>query len=249
GDLMTSLGKSIDMFEQRMNAFQKFKQISRYPIFLISIFILLLFLIKRFILPSYAEMFQFHTESASTVQLTFFLFNILFTILIVLIVIIIIGSILWYFNKHKVSIEKQLEIYHYLPIYRHYVRLQTSFYFATHVSLFLRTGMSMKNIIKHLESQNELPIIQYYASIMMQHLSRGYQLNELLQTLPFIDPQLATIFQQHNHIEALEKDLATYADFVAENIEKKMMQFIMFIQPVTFGLLGLFIIIIYFSLL
>lgn len=249
GDLLTSLDKSILMFEQRMKALEKFKKVSRYPLFLITIFIFLLLLIKQFILPAYADMFQYHTESAASVEFTFLIFNLLFTLFMILIILVIVAIVIWHIYKKKLSVEKQLRILSYIPIYRQYVRLQTSFYFATHMSLFLKTGLSMKNIMEHMKSQNELPIMQYYASIMINHLGKGYQLKDLLHTLPFIDPALANIFQQHNHIEALEKDLATYADFVSENIEQKLMQFIMVIQPVTFSLLGLFIIIIYFSLL
>lgn len=249
GDLITSLEKSIEMFEQRITAFEKFKKVSRYPLFLISIFVVLLFLIQQFILPAYSEMFQFHAESAATVQLTFFMFNLSFTIFIVLIMISLIMTIIWHINKQKLSIEKQLEILNYIPVLRNYVRLQTSFYFATHVSLFLKTGMSLKSIIQHLETQEELPIIKYYASIMGNHLSRGYYLDDLLVSLPFIDQQLANIFQQQSDIENLEKDLATYADFVAEYIEENIMKSIMYIQPVTFSLLGIFIVVIYISLL
>jgi len=249
GDLLTSLSKSIDMFEQRMKAFEKFKKISRYPLFLLMIFILLLFLIKQFILPAYVDMFQFHTESASTVQFTFTMFNSLFTLFIGVIIIFFIVYLFWNYWKEKIPIEKQLHLFSYIPIYRKYIAQQTSFYFATQVSLFLKTGMSMKQIIEHLQSQKELPIVQYYASIMMSHLEKGYYLDQLLANLPFIDSQLALIFQQHNHIEALEKDLATYADFISESLEQKTMQFITYIQPISFSFLGLFIIVVYFSLL
>lgn len=249
GDLISSLEKSIEMFEQRITAFEKFKKVSRYPLFLISIFVLLTFLIKQFILPAYAEMFQFHTESARTVHVTFFTFNLLSTSFIVLLLLMIVGFIIWHINKRKLRIEKQLQVINYIPILRSYIRLKTSFYLATHVSLFLKTGMSLKDIIHQLKRQKELPVIQYYASIMERHLSRGYRLEDLLATLPFIDRQLVNIFQQQTDYESLEKDLATYADFVAEHMEENMMKSIMYIQPVTFSLLGIFIIIIYISLL
>lgn len=249
GDLLSSLSKSIYMFEQRIISIQKFKRVSRYPLFLMVIFIFLLMLIKQFILPSYIEMFQMHANSVKTVEWTLFLFNFFFSALLFITITVIVLFIFWNYNKRNLPVEKQLQIYYYIPIYREYVRMQTSFYFATHVSLLLKTGMSIKNIIEHMEKQRELPIIRHYASIMMGHLSKGYYLDELLQTLPFIDPRLANIFQKHHNKEELEKDLATYADFIAENLEQKTKKIIMYIQPTTFAFLGIFIIIIYFSLL
>src|SRR5699024_8661904 len=143
GDLITSLNKSITMFEQRIKAFEKFKKVSRYPVFLLVIFIALLFLIKHFILPSYMYMFQFHSESSKVVHYSFSLFNLLFTILITMLILISVISLLWHFNKQHLSIEKQLHLFSYIPVYRKYIEQQTSFYFATHVSLFLKAGMSM----------------------------------------------------------------------------------------------------------
>lgn len=248
-DLLTSLRQSIAMFEQRLQAFERFKKVSRYPLFLITIFIVLLLLIKQFILPAYLDMFQYHATSAKTVQLTLFVFNTVFTLLFVIFSLMLGIFLFWRLKKHQLSIEQQLSLLHYIPIYRHYIRLQTSFYFATHVSLFLKTGLSLKQIVQHMQRQNELPILQHYASVMMTHLKKGYHLNELLHTLPFIDRQLANIFQQDTNLETLEKDLATYADFIAETLEQRMMRLITFIQPVTFGLLGFFIVMIYVSLL
>lgn len=249
GDLLTGISQGIEMFEQRINSLEQFKKVSRYPIFLFTLFILLTLLIKQFILPSYKELFQYHTESKASIELTFFLFNSFFTFLFIVICLIILLFLVWIFYKRKLSIEKQLEFSSHIPIYRKYIMLQTSFYFATHMSLLLKTGMSMKHIMEHLKTQNELPIVQYYASIMMKHLEKGYQLKDLLQTLPYIDQHLANLFQENHEIDTLQKDLATYADFVSEYMKDKMMRAIMYVQPVTFTLLGLFIIIIYFSLL
>lgn len=249
GDLLSNLNKSIHMFEQRLHSLEKFKRVSRYPIFLTIIFLILLFIIRQFILPSYVEMFQFHAHSAATVNALLFTLNIILTAILISALLLIIVFSVWKKINTKLSIEKQLQLYSYIPILRDYVRLQTSFYFATYTSLFLKTGLSMKQVIEHMKEQKEFPILQYYASIMLQHLSKGYYLDSLLQSLPFFDRQLATIFQKHNHVDSLQKDLATYADFVAENIKHKTIQTIMIIQPATFTILGIFIVFIYISLL
>lgn len=249
GDLLMSLNKSIHMFEQRLLSLQKFKRVSRYPFFLSLIFLFLLLIIRLFILPSYIEMFQYNVNTANTVNGMLYIFNLVITIILLFAIILSVFYFVWKFLQKKLSIEKQIQMYVSIPILRDYVRLQTSFYFATYVSLFLKTGLSIKQIIEHMEEQKEFPIIQYYASIMLRHLSKGYYLDSVLHSIPLIDQQLASLFQKHNHIDALQKDLATYADFVAEDLEQKTMRAILLIQPATFTLLGIFIIFVYISLL
>lgn len=249
GDLISSLNKSIVMFEQRLLSLEKFKRVSRYPIILVMIFLFLLFMIRQYILPSYVEIFQFHATSAHTVNGMLYIFNFVITTILLITIGLFIILIVWKIVRKRLSIEKQIQIYAKLPIVRRILRMQTSFYFATYISLLLKAGLSMKHIIEHMEKQQEFPIIQYYASIMMQHLSKGYYLDGLLHSLPLIDRQLASLFKKHNHNDALQKDLATYADFIAEALEQKTMRAIMIIQPTTFSLLGIFIIFIYIALL
>lgn len=249
GNLIASLQKSIAMFEQRMLSIQKFKQVIRYPIILFFIFILLLLFIKLSVLPSYLEMFQLGTESTHTVQLSIFLIDFVSTIILFGLGGLLLVVFFWSKLKDKLSLEKRLQIYGKVPVYRDFLRMQTTFYFATHLSMFLKTGMSIKNILEYMEKQEELPIIAYYAGIMQRHLMNGYYLNDLLRTLPMIDNQLAHVFQKNNNTDALEKDLATYADFIAENLEQKIMRFITLVQPIFFSVLGFFIIFIYVTLM
>src|SRR5690625_5107199 len=249
GDLLTGLEKSMTMFEQRMYTMKRFKRVSRYPLLLSFIFIILLSVIKIYILPAYIELFQFHAMSNRTVEWTMTTINILLTFLFISLFIIVVVVSFSYIKKQKLPIEKQLQIYMYVPVFRTYLQMRTSFYFATHVSLLLKTGMSIRQIIEHLCNQTELPVVQHYAQLLLQHLEKGYYVNELFHALPFIDEQLAIIFQKHHDHEALERDLATYADFIAELTEQKISKVMLYIQPITFTFVGVCIIWMYLSLL
>lgn len=249
GNLVTSLQKSIELFEQRLQTIESFKKTSRYPLILIIIFILLFLLIHYFIFPAYEEMFHSYTEAYATVQFTFFLYRICIGLFFSTLLAIVILTILWKLYKNNIPLSFQLRLFSYIPIYRSFIKLQTSFYFATHISMFLKAGLSMNQIIQHLATQEELPIVQHYATLMLDHVGRGYYLDQLLHRLTFIDDQLATLFQRHHNLDGLQKDLSTYADFAQEYLQERMMQAIMYIQPIAYSLLGSFIIMIYLSLL
>lgn len=249
GDLITSIEKVILLFEQRLRTLKKLKQVTRYPFMLFIVFFILLLFIKASVLPSYAEMFQSYANSTQTIYIIIYFVNFIIMLFIMIVLCSLLIVAFWKMYERNMSIEKRLTIYEKVPILNRFTKWQTSFYFATHVSVLLKTGMAMNDILKFMENQNELPIIAYYASLMRHHLQNGYFLDELLATLPFIDSQLTIVFQRSNEREHLEKDLSTYAEMIFENMEQKMISFITYIQPTILIVLGAFIIFIYLSLL
>src|SRR5699024_5998343 len=139
GNMQTSIQKCMLMFEHRMKHIQKFKQVIRYPIVLCILFFLLLFFIKTSVLPSFVDIFQTSNESSKTVFISITVIDIFISVTLFICIILIIGGLLWMFYKHQFPIEKQLEIYEKIPIYRTILRLQNSYYLATHIGMFLKT--------------------------------------------------------------------------------------------------------------
>ena len=249
GDLQGSIEKCIEMYEQRMNYTKKIQQIVRYPLILLFVFSLLLYFIKTSVLPSFAELFQTSAEASSTVTLSIMIIEILGTITFILIIIIMILALIWQVSKQHVPIEKQLKLYNKVPIYRKFLMLQTSFFFATHFSNLLKTGISFKEILKHMTQQQKLPIIAYYASLMKAELSRGVHITSLISQFTFLERQLTAIFRKNADVQALEKDLTVFAGMLMEEIERKIIRAITFIQPLFFVILACFIIFIYVTLM
>ncbi|RDW19189.1 chromosome partitioning protein ParA [Oceanobacillus arenosus] len=249
GDLLGSIGKCIEMFEQRMNYTKKFQQMARYPIILFIIFSLLLYFIKQSVLPSFMEMFQTNSNASSMLVLSIFLIDLFMTGFIVIGLVIMIAIPSWHLIKHRISIEQQIKIYQSIPIYRGYMKTQTSYFFAVHFSSLLKTGMSFKEILQHMANQRKIPIITHYANLIKEELSRGLHITYLLTQFTLLEEQLVSIFQKNADVNALEKDLSVYGDLLMEEIEDRIMKSITFLQPVFFILLALFIVFIYVTLM
>lgn len=249
GDLQTSIDKCIEMYEHRLKYMGKFQQIARYPLILLVIFSVLLYFIKKLVLPSFVDLFQTSSEASSTVILSMMIIEFLGTFVLVIIVMVLLGSLLWQFNKRKISIDKQIKFYNILPIYRKFLKLQTSFLFATHLSTLLKTGMSIKEILLHMAKQKKLPIISYYSNLMIAELSKGYPIANLLSQFTFFEQHFTTIFQKNADMNALEKDLTVYAELLTEELQRKVMKGITFIQPLFFIVLASFIVFIYVTLM
>lgn len=249
GDLQTSIDKCIEMYEHRVNYMKKFQQIARYPLILLIIFSILLYFIKKLVLPSFVDLFQSSSDASSTVTLSIIIIETLGTFVLVMSFLFLGSVVLWQINKRKFRIDQQIKLYKFIPIYRTFLKLQTSFLFATHLSTLLKTGMSIKEILHHMAKQKKLPIIAYYSHLMIEELSKGFSLTSLLSQFTFFEQRIATIFQKNADMYALEKDFTMYAEFLTDELHRKIMKTITFIQPFFFVVLAGFIIFIYVTLM
>lgn len=248
-DLTTSLSKAIHMFKTQVENRKKFKNIMRYPLILSLIFTILLFFLKSTILPSFLDLFQYNSNSPTSILVIISIIDLFITIFIILCVIILSGFLGWKYYLNKLPIENQITYYTKIPVYRSLLRMQTSYFFTTHISMFLKTGMSMKTILKQMVAQNKLPIISYYASLMEFQLENGFPLGQLIEHFDFIDYQIAYIFEQQYNHDRLEQDLRAYASHVIEHMEYKIKKALTLIQPIFFCILASFIIFIYLALM
>lgn len=249
GDLETSLARCIEMFKQRVTNVEKFLRVIRYPLILIIIFIILLIVIKQSIFPTFLDLFSSHDDAAKTVIHFILLIDFLSSLLIIVIILFVLFILIWNIVKKRFSIERQLSLYKRIPVFRSFLTVQTTFFFATHMSMLLKTGMPIKQVLNNLATQQKLPIIAYYATLMTEQLSNGIHYIALLKQQPFLEKQFANLFQKNSDQQQLEKDLATYANILAEKIERKMMKAIAIIQPLFFIVLGCFIILVYGALM
>ncbi len=159
GDIEASIDKCLAMYEQRLQYTKKFQQVARYPVILLFFFSIVLFFIKRSVLPSFQELFMATEETSSMISISIMIIDILTSMLIVSLIVLIIGATLWQVNKQKVSIDKQIKLYSTLPFYRNYKQIRVSFLFATHFSSLLKTGISIKDILSTMSEQTKLPIL------------------------------------------------------------------------------------------
>ncbi|WP_068671895.1 competence type IV pilus assembly protein ComGB [Oceanobacillus sp. Castelsardo] len=248
-DLEGNLEKAIEMFQQRIKNTKKFKQIIRYPLILIFIFSTLLYFIKESVLPTFVEIFDSEHHSNSSIYYSVMLIDFVTSFITISVFVFIFCYIIWYFIQQKLSIQKQVNIYLRIPLYRYYMKMQTSYFFASHFSSLLKTGMSFKEILQHMADQPKLPIISYYSTLISNELSQGIHLSYVLSQLHLLDKNLISIFQQDTDMDALEMDLSVYAELLMEDIEAKTLKILTWVQPIFLIIIGGLIIFIYISLM
>lgn len=248
-NLAESIRKCAEMFEQQLRNTKKFKQILRYPLILLLIFSSVLFFINQQVLPSFHSLLQSSSHAQQTIFWLILIMDILQYFLIFSALTLCICIIFWKVWKKNIDIDKQLIFYKRIPIYRSFLRLQNSFQFAVHFSSLLKAGLSLKEILQELTSQEQLPILRFYAQLLIHDLNRGFHIANLLEELPFIEKQLSGIFQKNADVHALEMDLSLYSEITLEEIQRIIVQAITLIQPIFYIILAVFIILIYISLM
>jgi competence protein ComGB len=249
GDLAGGIEKSIEMFEYRTSTMKRFQQVLRYPVILLIIFSILLYFINQQVLPSFQDLFASQQTASVILNISITAIHVLSRLLLLLIIALSFALIIWYFSKHKLSLSRQIKLQESIPIWRSLVRMNTSFFFATHFSTLLKSGLSHKEILTFLKKQTKLPIIAFYSKQMTDDLNRGIHLGHVMSEFSFLDKQLASIFQKHTNRTELEKDLTVYAQMLLEDIEIKTIKTITYLQPVFFTALAIFVVIIYVMLM
>ncbi|WP_042145913.1 competence type IV pilus assembly protein ComGB [Paucisalibacillus sp. EB02] len=247
GDLETSIIKCVELYERRLEYAKKFTQIIRYPFVLVAIFSFVFFFIQHSVLPNLLTLFQQNDSNGIPIAIT--IISLAYYGFILLLIACVLVRLLWKYVKVRIPIDLQIKLLSVIPIYRSYLRLNTSFQFSTHFGSLLKTGLSIKDVLAILSKQQKLPIVAHYATTLMSGLNQGHHVSILMKQFTFINTQLASIFQKNSNTESLEKDLSTYSTIITDELNQKIMKAITYIQPIFFILLGIIIILIYLSLL
>ncbi|WP_026906685.1 type II secretion system F family protein [Paucisalibacillus globulus] len=249
GDLEASIIKCVELYEKRLEYTKKFTQVVRYPIILITVFSFVFFFIQHSVLPNLLILFQQNDQNSQGFSVAINLISFIYYSFITLLIACIFFKVLWNYVETIVPFQIQLKIFELIPFYRSYLKLNTSFLLSTHIATLLKTGLSIKDVLAILSNQQKLPILSHYSTILMRGLNQGQYIYVILDQFTFINPQLASIFQKNSNVDSLEKDLTTYATFITDELNQKIMKAITYIQPIFFILLGFIIILIYLSLM
>ena len=248
-DLVQTIEKCQEMYAYRIKNVAKIKQTIKYPFILFVFFFIILIIIKQFVLPSFTNFFLMDSDSAKSVVYSIMIIDVLSSVFIIITIVLIILGFVFKKVQKKLEIEQLLRIYQKIPLFRSLLKLQTSYYFSLQMSMFLKTGISLKVILKHLSTQKENLIINHYSKLMIKQLSNGENLSHLIMNLSFLELNIAQIFDANIDSQLLERDLSVYSEQINEQIKMKTDIFISRVQPVFFVVIALFIVFIYATLM
>src|SRR5690625_1123332 len=178
-------------------------QTIKYPVVLFIFFFVILILMNQFVLLSFTNFFLPDIDSGRLVIYSVLIIVFFSNFFIILTVVVLKTGIIFKISHKKLNIEQILRISQKIPLYKHLLKLQTSYYLTLQMSMFVKTGLSLKEILTHLSKQKENLIINYYAKLMIKQLENGENLSHLIMNLYFLEINIAQIFDANIEIKSI----------------------------------------------
>lgn len=247
GDLQGSLSQCQSMLQNEMEHIQTFKSQLRYPLFLIFLFLVVLYFVRTSIYPSFQQLFASANNTSALLPLSITIMDGAFQVSLFILFAFFLFLPLWRWVAQTFTARSLLQIYSYIPIFRHFLKMRHSFFFSLLLSSLLKSGTSIQQALTILSNQTDMPILSYHAERMLLAFRSGHQLPENLSDELVLERECLTIFQLDANTKKVEKDLFVYAELVNSRLQTFVTTLLKLVQPIFFSILAIFIVLVYLS--
>src|SRR5699024_4503060 len=110
GNLVEAINHSVMFINQQINLFNKFKQALRYPILLISSFLVILFLVDLYVYPAFLQIYSTNAASSQVLTLSIWIVEFIFNLLYFMVIILLLALVSWKLVKNKLTIKQKAQL-------------------------------------------------------------------------------------------------------------------------------------------
>lgn len=250
GQLAVMLETAGDILQKNRKIKRKLAKILSYPTFLIFFTFVMMILFQSIILPQFQSLYSsFSVEPNGFLRLLLWL-NVHSSALMISIILFCIFSYLIYrrwwlaitpFNKQVILSR--------LPLAGSLVRYWNTYYFSFHLSELLKNGISLGDCLELLSGDPQKTDLSMAITRIRNVLLTGKDFHEACQVIPYWRKELAKIIHHGDISGTLDRELFNYSHHCLDMLFEKIERYTQVLQPVVFSLIGLFIIILYISIL
>nr|WP_289036700.1 type II secretion system F family protein [uncultured Allobacillus sp.] len=232
------------LLTMRLEFQTKLKKLLRYPLFLLAVCIILLIALNTFLLPMFERSFRSMgtVGSLPTYQL---ILQVTQTLFLVFLIGIVITALLLYRFHRQSTVEQKVTMYEKTPLLHGVFKMLITAQLSYQLASLLQSGKTIKEAILIIQQQDYMPSIQYFASLLTDHLQTGMSLYSAFKDLPLIESEFKLMIKRSTEQGTLAKDLQNYTNLAIDSIEDKLKSVMMIIQPIVYVVLGLMIVLIY----
>ncbi|MGV3464117.1 MAG: competence type IV pilus assembly protein ComGB [Heyndrickxia sp.] len=250
GNISFALKEAGNYLVRKDNERKTIIKLLQYPLILIGILILVLFLLKTLLLSQFADLYTSMDYHPSPVILFFTQLmeegpTIISIFGVAILLVVFLTSLL--FSK-KTPVEKAEWIIR-IPVIRTYSRLFNSQFFARECSFLLQSGFSINEVLACMAQQHYRPLVKNIAELIRKDLTLGYSFSNSLSKFSFYDPQLIIVIQHGEKNGRLDQELRYYSRFCLGQMQEKMEKVFKILQPLMFIMIGLLVLIVYMSIM
>jgi Bacterial type II secretion system protein F domain. len=136
-----------------------------------------------------------------------------------------------------------------LPVISDFFRLLQTHSLAYPLGALLGVGLTLSEAIAFIKNDPEKAYLKETALRLERQLKEGKTLVEAISAIPLWMEEFPHVVE-HGQLEGdLAKELEVYGRYCLEAFEDRMDRFIRVVQPAIFGLIALWILLMYFSIL
>ncbi len=250
GELDKSIKRALEHMEYKSNINRQIKKAIRYPIFLLSMSVLMVFFVFWFVVPKFASMFT-EDEFAQLPWLSYYILSlgkvVDNNIVIILISFVSIIFLSWFFVKKYKHILLKL-LYHIKFFNRLFFTIELSYIFRS-LSIMLDGGMKIEEALSRL-----IPLIKHKElfglfSVAKDEIRRGGKLSRIFFESEVISPNISSLISVGENSANLNSIFNSLAKKLGDEFQDSVNKILSFLEPVIIIVVGIFIAIIVISIM
>ncbi|MGM0844266.1 MAG: competence type IV pilus assembly protein ComGB [Bacillota bacterium] len=221
-----------------------------YPLVLVFILIGVLILLNSVLFPQFQILYSSLGYSPEN-NLRIFLAVVerLPTLFLVFLLISLLTGGSFYFRFRSHTPLRKAEFLLRIPYLSRYFRLLYTQFFSREISFLLISGMSINEALNEMVKQTYRPLFKEAAGRMIQDLRIGKSFPETIEFFGMFTNGFLEVIKHGERRGQLPQELFIYSQFCMQTLEDSGKKLLSVIQPVVFLFIGVFILLIYFSVM
>lgn len=249
-DLAQGLTHGGQFLEKRETFKSKLQKMLHYPLFLIWLTSIMIYLLFRHLIPQYSKLYDSIGSSlpkaSRLIILTVQTLPYLFGFAGILLAVFITSR---FFKLRHQSPRTKLLYFLRFPVIRTFTKLFVTHRFSLNLSSLLYSGVSINEAMQIFEQQTYSPFLQQEASEIKYRLVSGESFEQIMNEREPYQKELAAIIKHGQMNGNLADELAIYAELLFQKIEERFIKTLNIIQPIIFTGVGFIVLFMFLAIM
>ncbi|SFG88425.1 competence type IV pilus assembly protein ComGB [Sporolactobacillus nakayamae] len=249
GHLSEALIENGQMILRKERYVQTLRRLIRYPLFLLWILAIVLFVVGHFLLPNFIQLYHsLSLELPAITRMMLYLAEHMVLVLLVIagfILLVAMGTIIF---QHQ-ELLNRIRLAARIPLLASFIKLHYTHQFAFQVGGLLRSGLTIKQSVEILSEQGTSPFLKLESKRLSEKLIQGVPLNSAIEDTVYYLPELLMIIEQGGLQSSLGNALDRFSDQLMTRMERQTKWLLSLCQPILLILIGGFVLLLFLSIL
>ncbi|KFL15908.1 competence type IV pilus assembly protein ComGB [Anoxybacillus geothermalis] len=249
GDLPRGMAETGEALAQKARFYEQLHRFSRYPLFLLSLLIIMLVLMEWWLLPQFERAAAaFSPQRGHTAWLLAVVAHAPMAMAAIAVLAVFSGLFYTaYFRRWPVS--RKLQFALRIPGLASFLRLFLTCLTARQLGRLLQAGLSVYEALEVFSEPASGPFLQVEGRRIRDGLVGGMALDVLVGAARYYEPELALVIRHGQSNGELGKELEHYGEFLLQMIEKRAEAALKLVQPLLLSVVGALIVGMYLAIL